>query len=81
MEVNLCSFFIVYLYIRCRWRTNYHYGVGSPLTGLTTSYSMPVECHDMDIERHISRSLCSMVWGRVVVVCFIDIGEIADHRC
>jgi hypothetical protein len=28
-------YFIVYLYLKCRWRSNYQKGVGTPLTGLT----------------------------------------------
>jgi len=39
MEANLCRFFIVCLYMYCRWRSSYQEGrVRSPLNGLTSPH-------------------------------------------
>ena len=48
-------FFIVCLYMYCRWRSSYQEGrIGIPVTGLNRHMFVPTPSQNLDFQRHIS---------------------------
>ena len=77
---NLLRFFIVCLYMFCRWRFSYQEGrVGIPLADLTLPHLWVCTKPGAGISNFIYRSIFEFRWE--VIIHSIDIGGIDDHHC
>ena len=85
VEVNLCSFFIIYFYLYCHWRLSYQEGrprFGIPLTCLTLPHFCA--CPKPGPGFPTSYVMVFFVLSELrweAIVCVVDIGGIGDHRC
>jgi hypothetical protein len=82
LKESVQVFFIICLYMYCRWRSSYQRG--DPINRCNPATFLCLSQARIWISKVICSGLICVQWvqlGWEVIVCFVDIGGIVDHHC